>query len=187
VAQLQRRFPPLTVTWLPRELTVVVQDDLLVLPASRQRREALLRVATGAAPYTVVTSGPFAAFTFNALGRELWQGGYSWKGTTWTVSVVPSSILYATYTGGPTPQAAARVAVGPAWLSTTWQRGQALVTDALVTLGRVSAFASSRRAFVITVRAPVADVQVGRVAGITTGRISYGPLPPNPFSVPQVP
>jgi hypothetical protein len=198
VAQLQKMFPPIQVTWQPRALTVLIRDDLLALPASRTTRDALMRTAQGAAPYLVTRSGPFLAWTFDQLGRELYQAGYSWRGwvavsgqrsrlgTTYTVSVVPSPILFASYTGGSQPQASARVALGPAWLSTTWNRGQALVTDALVQLGRVSAFASSRKTFVVTVRGPI-DAQIGRVNGVTTGRVSLGPIPPNPFSPPTVP
>ncbi len=198
VAQLQQRFPPILVLWLPRQLAVVIRDDLLVLPASRRVRETVMRTAQGAAPYVVTTSGPFAAFTFDQRGQELWQGGYSWRGkvavsafksrlgTSYTISVVPSSVFYASYTGGVTPQANARVAVGPAWLATTWMRGQNFIVDGLVTLGHVSAFASSRNAYAITVRGPI-DTQIGRVNGVMTGRVSFGAVPPNPFVPPTVP
>jgi hypothetical protein len=198
---LRTRFPTVTWQWIPRALLLLVTDPGQVLPLTRRFYAQIVRQGQGAAPYAVITSGPFAAFAFDQVGRELWQGGYSWRGrlaisaqrstnaavgTSWTVSAVPSPLFYASYTGGPTPQAAARVAVGPAWLSTTWQQGQALITDALVNLGRVSAFASSRKAFAITVRGPL-DVQVGRVGSLTTGRVSFGPIPPNPFVVPVVP
>jgi len=75
VAQLQKQFPPIQVQWIPRQLTVLIQDDLFALPASRRTRDALIRQAQGAAPYAVTRSGPFAAVAGDNLGKTLVDSG----------------------------------------------------------------------------------------------------------------
>ena len=49
VAELQHRFPPIQVFWSPRELRVVIHDDLAVLPATRRLTEQQRRLAEEAA------------------------------------------------------------------------------------------------------------------------------------------
>jgi len=196
---LRHAWPPVSFTWLPRELRVVVDDPTAVLPATRARRAALTRQARGAPPLAVTRGGPFAAVVADDAGRSLVDLGYSWRGrvavtarrsstfgTAWAVSLAPLPALFVTYTDGERslPSATARVAVGPAWAFATWTPGRWSV-DGLVSVGRVSLFASSRDAFVITFRGPVA-VQLGRAGSVATGRVSVGPVPPSPFVVPVV-
>src|SRR5207247_616849 len=175
LAELQRRFPPIAVTGLPRELRVVVQDNLAVLPATRRLTEQQQRQARGATAFTT-RSGPFLAFTFNQIGHELWEGGYSWKGrvaiqarrsnssgqrpgtTTWGGSFAPHPAVYLSYAQG-TQQAASitgRLAVGPVWVAPAWTPGHPVAVDGLVQVGVVSVFASTRHAFAITIRGPIA-------------------------------
>jgi hypothetical protein len=202
VAQLQKMFPPIQVTWQPRALTVVIRDDLLALPASRATRDALMRTAQGAAPLTVITSGPFLALTANDLGRQLVEGGYSYKGkvavsgqrsdrgTLWGVSLVPGPWLFAALTGGSAQPIAVnlRLAKGPVWVQSAWNaQTRRLQADGLVQLGRLSVFVSSRDAFALTINALPVGLQLGRTGKRTTAKLTYGPISPSPFSVPAVP
>jgi len=80
-----------------------------------------------------------------------------------------------------------RLAVGALWLAPTWQERGPVGVDGLVALGRVRLFASTRDVFVITITGRGGDLQLGRSAGRTSARVSWGPLPASPFSVPAVP
>jgi hypothetical protein len=198
-AAIARAFPTVTVEWRPRELRLLVDDPLGVLPASRAIVDARQRHARGAA--YVARSGPFAAFAADDSGRSAIDAGYSWRGriavtgrhsstrgAAWAVSLAPAPSLFVSYVGGDRspPMATARVAAGPAWAFATWTPGRWSV-DGLVTVGRVSLFASSRDAFAVTINAAPVGVQVGRQGSRTTARLTYGPLMPSPFSVPVVP
>ena len=204
LTELRHRWPPITVTWIQRELRVLVDDPLAVLPRTRQLIEQQQRQARGTSSALAVRSGPFGAFTFDQLGHELVEGGYTWRGrvavmarrsnhrdgleqgaSTWGVSFAPLPAVFLSYLDGnrQPPIVSGRLAVGPMWLSTTWTPTHTHV-DGLVRLGSVSLFASSRQAYAITVRGPI-SAQVGRVGGLTTGRVSFGPVPPSPFIVPQ--
>ena len=202
VAQLRQMFPPIQVTWEPRALLVLIRDDLLVLPASRSTRDAIARQAQGAAPYQLTTSGPFLAVTANDAGRQLYEGGYSYRGkvaltaarsTTrgdaWTLSLMPSPVVFASVGEvNRLPAASARIALGPAWTSVSWTRGQAVAVDALVQLHRVAFFASpTRDAYAVTVNVRPLGLQLGRSGNHNTAKLTYGALPPNPFAVPMVP
>lgn len=196
---LMRAYPSVTVTWVPRELRVLIDDPLTTLPASRRMRDQRERLARGSPPITVTRSGPYFAATVDELGGRLLEGGYSWRGrvalsardsrfgTTWTVSLAPVPAVYVAYSDGEAqlPSVSGRLALGPLWVAPTWRHGHTDV-DALLTIGAVSLFASSRQQFALTIRGPIA-VQVGRMGDVTTGRVSFGPVPPNPFSVPFVP
>ncbi len=57
IADLQHRFPPLAVIWAPRELRLVIRDDLAVLPATRRLTEQQRRQAQGAPSYFATRSG----------------------------------------------------------------------------------------------------------------------------------
>ena len=113
VAQLQKQFPPIQVQWIPRQLTVLIQDDVFALPASRRTRDGLIRQAQGAAPYAVTRSGPFAAVAGDNLGKTLVDLGYSFRGraaiavrrsstrgTSTTISVPPVPLLFASVAAG---------------------------------------------------------------------------------------
>ena len=197
---LQRMYPVVAFDWMPREMLLTIADPQAVLPASREAVDRLGRQAHGAPGLTVTRSGPFLAVLGDDRGRTLVQGGYSYKGrvaiqasrarqgTTWGVSVAPAPAIYLSYSQGAHQRASVsgRLALGPAWLSTSWTGGRPLTIDALFTRGHVALFASSRQSFALTIRGPVA-VQVGRTGSTTTGRLSIGPVPPNPFSVPFIP
>ncbi len=112
---------------------------------------------------------------------------HSWRtGPSWAVSFAPSPVLFVSYSGGHSGRDAvsARIAKGPLWLQPVWSAtDHRLQADGLVQVGRVTVFASTRRSYVVTVRGPL-DVQVARINGTTTGRVSLGPIPPSPFSPP---
>ena len=199
---LRTRFPAVSWQWIPRALLLLVVDPNQVLPVSRALAASLERQARGAAPYAVITSGPFAALAADNVGKTLVDLGYSFRGraaitvrrsstlgTTYTISLAPVPQLFATYAGGdgPSGTASARLAAGPAWLQASYVRGQALMVDGLLQLGIVSLFgAPQRHAYMITLRGPIA-VQWGRLGSTSVARVSVGPIPPSPFLVPQVP
>jgi hypothetical protein len=198
-AALRRAFPTVGIEWRPRELRLLIDDPLGVLPASRAIADARQRQARGTA--YVARSGPFAAVVADDAGRSAWEAGYSFRGraavtgrhsstrgAAWAVSLAPIPAVFASYAAGDRspPTATARVAAGPAWAFATWTPARWSV-DGLVTVGRVSLFASSRDAFEITVNAPPVGLQIGRTGRRTTARLTYGPLMPSPFSVPAVP
>jgi len=197
VRDLSRAWPTVAFTWDARALVVYVSDPLAVLPASREARARGDAQARGAT--YIPRSGPFAAFTGDDRGRSAWEGGYSYKGrvavtarrtvsgASWGLSVAPSSALFLSYYDGDRmrPMASARIAAGPAWLSATWQNGAAAL-DALLALPHVAVFASSRETFAVTLTAAPVGVQVGRSGGRIAARVTYGPVPPSPFVVPQV-
>ncbi len=111
-------------------------------------------------------------------------------GTSWSLSLAPHPALFVAYTGGDHAQPATvtgRLAVGPLWVSPYWQAGRPVQVDGLVALGPLTVFASSRQQYALTIRAVPVGVQIGRTGTSTTARISYGPIPPNPFAVPVVP
>lgn len=198
---LTKQFPSLVVTWLPRAMRVRIEDPLEVLPATRQLRDQRDRQARGAAPYLATRSGPFLAFTADDRGQNLVDVGYSYRGkvalqgqhsttrgAAWGLSVVPSPRVFLSYSAGDRqrPTATARVAAGPAWAFVAWSPDR-WSADGLVTWGRVSLFASSREAFALTINAVPVGAQIGWSGGRTTARITYGPIGPSPFAVPQVP
>lgn len=200
---LATQFPSLVVTWLPREMRLRIEDPLEVLPATRQFRDQRQRQARGAPGLTVTRSGPFLALAADDSGRSLVDFGYSWRGQvavqlresstlgpSWAVSLAPSPKLFIAYSDGQrqSPTASARLATGPAWLSASWTPDRTSI-DGLVVLarGRVSVFASTREVYVLTIKGPGGDFQLGRSAGRTAARFSWGPLPASPFSPPQVP
>jgi hypothetical protein len=194
--ELRRRYPSATFAWLPRELAVVIDDPRLVIPASAAARSAIERVARGA--FTAI-SGPFAAATADDRSRTLLEAGYAWRGrialsarrsssaplTTWAATVAPAPALVASVSGDRAiTGATARLAVGHAWLLSTWTP-QGLSADALVALPHVALFASSRQSYLVTITAQAAGLQFGRAAGHTVARVSIGPIPPSPFVLPQ--
>lgn len=198
-AALGRTYPTVAVEWRPCELRLLIDDPLDVLPASRAISDARRRQARGAT--YVARSGPFAAVVADDSGRSAIDAGYSWRGqiaitgrhsstrgAAWAVSLAPAPALFVSYADGDRspPTASARVAAGPAWAFATWTPARWSV-DGLVTVGRVSVFASSRDAFALTVNAPPVGLQIGRTGHRTTARLTYGPLMPSPFSVPAVP
>ncbi len=197
-ADLHARFPTVTVTWVPRELRLLVDDPFEVLPATRAFRTQLARQARGGPGLAVTRGGPFVALAADDRGRQLVEGGYSFRGrlavqarrssivgTAWAVSLAPSPILFLSYSDGDQQAAAVtgRLAVGPTWLSTSWLPHRPLQADALMAIGPVAVFASTRRQYVLTVRGPV-DLQVGRSGAVTAARLSLGPFVPSPFSFP---
>jgi len=202
VAELRRRFPPIEVAWYPRELRVVVDDPLGVLPATRRLTEQRQRQARGAPGPTVTRSGPFLAFAGDERQHHVTDVGYSWRGrvavqgryasasgSAWAVSLAPTPTVFLAYSDGERRPAtvSGRLAVGPLWLAPTWQERGPVGVDGLVALGRVRLFASTRDVFVLTITGRGGDLQLGRSAGRTSARVSWGPLPASPFSVPFVP
>jgi len=200
-AELRSRWPAISVTVLLRELRLVIDDPLAVLPISRQLRDQRERQGRGAAPLTVTRSGPFLALAADDNGRSLVDLGYSWRGrvavtgrqsstfgSSWGVSLAPSPKAFISYAGGQrqTPSASARVAAGPVWAFASWTPDH-WSADGLVTWGRVSLFASSREAFALTINAVPVGAQIGWSGGRTTARNTYGPVMPSPFTVPVVP
>jgi len=198
-AALRRAFPTVAVEWRPRELRLLIDDPAAVLPASRAIDAARQRHARGAA--YVARSGPFAAVVADDSGRSLVDVGYSWRGrvavtgrhsstlgAAWAVSLAPTPAVFVSYADGDRspPTASARVAAGPAWAFATWTPARWSI-DGLVTVGRVSLFASSRDAFAVTINAAPVGVQVGHARGVTTGRVTFGPIMPSPFGPPVVP
>lgn len=198
--ELVRAFPSVTWTWLPRQLRLVVDDRRNVLPASQALHDRLTRQARDAPPITVTRGGPFLALAADDQGRQLVEGGYSYRGrvaahlrhtstrgSAWALSWVPSTALFLSYADGDQqpPQVAGRLARGPAWVSAAWTPDR-WSADGLVVLGPVALFASTRNSFALTLRGPV-DLQIGRTGDVTTGRLSIGPVHPSPFSVPVVP
>ena len=199
-----RDWPTVTASWDVRSLAVVFLDPLNVLPASRAVRARQDRAAHGAPPLAFVRSGPFASVAGDERGRYLADLGYSWRGrvalavrkssergTTWNLGVSPIPQLFASVSGAhigvyATPRvtsASARLAVGPAWVSTTWTPGRWHV-DALTAWGPVSVFASSRDQFFVTIRSQGVDFQAGRNAELSAFRISVGPFRSSPFTFP---
>ncbi len=198
---LAKEYPSLVVTWLPREMRVRIEDPMAVLPATRQLRDQRERQARAAPPYLATRSGPFLAFTADDRGENLVDVGYSHqgkvalqgqhstgRGTAWGLSVVPSPRVFLSYSDGDhqPPTATARLAAGPMWAFASWTPDR-WSADGLVTWGRVSLFASSREAFSLTINAVPVGAQIGWSGGRTTARITYGPIGPSPFVVPQVP
>ena len=199
VAELRRRFPPIEVAWYPRELRVVVDDPLGVLPATRRLTEQRQRQARGTS--YVSRSGPFFSVVADDRGESLTDVGYAYRGrfavtgrhsstlgAAWAVSLAPTPAVFVSYAGGDRspPTASARVAYKGAWVFTTWTPA-AWSTDALIQVGRLSFFGSSRNAFAVTINAAPVGVQLGRTGQRTTARVTWGPLMPSPFSVPVVP
>ncbi len=200
LADLRHAWPAVTWTWLPRQLEVIVEDRYNVLPATRARYELRQIQAQGVPQQTTVAqSGPFLALTGDDLGRSRIEAGYSWhglvaltgshssvSGSAWAVTLAPAPVLYLTYsqTDKVGPTVGGRLALGRVWISSTWGPEYA-TTDALVKVGRVTLFASTRDQFAITFRGPV-SLQLGQSGGTTAARISFGPIPPNPFAVPVV-
>jgi len=204
---LRAAFPSLRVTVSLRALVVYVEDDLEVLAATRNVREKQRRIAQRAPP--IYPTGPSFALSVDDRGASVGEASYSLRGrvfaqvrsgslwyrpasvppgtTSWALSVIPTSALFLAVSDGDhqLPQATGRLTVGPAWLSAMWTPEQYAV-DGLVTVGRLSLFASSRNSYAVTLRAPVA-VQIGRTGRTTTARVSVGPVFPSPFSPPTVP
>jgi len=197
VAALKRSFPPLSVEWMPRALLVVIRDDLLALPASRQTRDALINQARGGSPFSQIASGPFLALTTDGLGRTLVDGGYNWRGqisltarhsstrgAAWTLSLAPVPSVFVSYSGGHSMRDAvsARIAKGPLWLQPVWSAADhRLQTDGLLSVGWVKLFASTRKTFLLSIQGRGADLQLGRSAGVWASRVSIGPIPASPF------
>jgi hypothetical protein len=196
LAILRREWPAVSFTFDARALTVYVSDPLAVLPASRLLQQRVDRASRGAPTVNAGRSGPFLSLTADDLGRSAVDGGFSWKGraaatirrtrlgTAWGVSLAPSSHLFASWASE--RRAAVRVATGPAWVSASWQDGRASA-DALVMWHQLALFASTRDAFAVTINAAPVGVQAGRTGKRTTLRLTYGPIGPSPFTVPQVP
>jgi hypothetical protein len=202
-AALQAAYPTVTVAWYPRELRVVILDNLDVLPASR-RATAQHLAATRFASALSVQSGPFAAVSWDGGRHALLDLGYNWRGrvalvgraddagaAVWTASVAPSSHLYLTYEDGLArpPTASARVALGPVWLSAQYVRPQSpVVLAGLVHIGPVQAFASSQFGVLSLQPAGQMAVTVAQVWAThrTSVRLSVGPVPASPFAVPVV-
>jgi hypothetical protein len=202
VAELQRRFPPIQVAWYPRELRVIIRDDLAVLPATRRLTEQRQRQSQ-ATVYMPTRSGPFLAVAGDDRGRSLIEGGYHWRGkiavtgqhssrfgSRWALSVAPSPLLFAALTGGSTQPIAVnlRLTKGPVWVQSAWNaQTQRVQADGLVQVGPVALFASTRDAFALTLNTRPVGFQLGRTGNHTTAKLTYGPLMPSPFSVPVVP
>jgi len=161
-------------------------------------RSLVERIGRGASPFAGFQSGPFAAWTADTRGGSALDAGYTWKGrvtatarhtasgTSWAANVSPWRALSLGVTGDhAVTSAQGRVSVGPAWGFVTYAPGQVQL-DGLVQLGPVAFYASSRDAFAITLRGPVA-LQVGRTGQVNSVRFSVGPFVPSPFVVPVVP
>jgi len=205
---LQAQYRSLRITVSLRALSVWIEDDFETLPATRAMRDQQRRQAERAP--VIYPSGPSVALSVDDRGATLTEAGYSFQGrafaqvrtgslfprpaslvqrgtTSWALSVIPTPALFLAYSDGDyqRPTVTARLSTGPTWLSASWTP-EHYVVDGLLTVGRLSFFASSRNSYSITLRAPVA-VQLGRTGRTTTARVSVGPVFPSPFSPPTIP
>lgn len=201
VEHLQAAYPSVRFVWLPRELRVVVLDELRALPASRAANQRVLaqnRMAFGVPQQ----SSPYLSLAFDDR-TALLDAGYWWKGkvaigarvdnagaAVWNITASPSPHLLLGYTDGveQPPQLSARVAAGPIWLAGSWS-GASSRTDVagLVRLGPLQAFASPQFA-VLTLQADAhVSVQLAQTwtTQRTAARISIGPSYASPFSFPM--
>jgi hypothetical protein len=195
-------YPTVTVVWEPRNLLVVVLDPLQVLPASK--RVAASQLAQTRYAFSLpVHSGPYASVAWDEHGRSaLLETGYNWRGrvavaargdyggaAAWTASLAPSSHVYLTYSDGlrQRPTGTARVALGPLWLSGSYVSPRTPVDlSGLFHVGPLQLFASSQ--FGVVTLTPVTGmvVQASRIWQTKSSafRISVGPAPLSPFTVP---
>lgn len=198
LTDLAAAYPPVGFTFRPRELRVVVDDPQHVLPASRSFYAGIERRAQGALPLASVRSGPFLAFAADDSARSLVDVGYTWRGrvaltarqssvtgTAWALSLAPVPAFYLNVTHRQSTHVSARLATGPVWIAPTYSDATRQVgADALVAVGGVTLFASTRDVWLVTIRGRAGDLQLGRSRGVTAARVSWGPLFPSPFSFP---
>ncbi len=199
LAALRREWPSVSFEFDARAAAVFIYDPLGVLPVSKAARAAADRRTRGLM-VPAFRSGPFMALAADDLGRAALDMGYTWRGRAaatfrrtphgveWGATVAPWPSLAASYASGQGGRqyATIRAAAGPAWVFAAWADGRASL-DALVAFRRLSFFASSRDAYAVTINARPVGLQVGRSGKRTTAKLTYGPVPPSPFAVPQVP
>jgi hypothetical protein len=201
VPELARAYPSATFRFLPRAMELAIYDPRLSLPASAAAAAALLRSAQNAPAFAWRrATGAFGAVAADDSGRSQLDLGYTWRGVltvagtylpaarrgAWQAALAPAPWVSLQAAGDRALAfGALRVAAGPAFAFATWQAG-AVALDALVALGPVAVFASTRDVFVVTLnRAPLA-VQFGRTGQGKTVRLSFG-QPASPFFLPAVP
>jgi hypothetical protein len=200
VKALQAAYPMTVVRWNPREGRVLIWDDLGIFPITRRFRETHRASAFGTAPIPLY-SGPYASFAADDREHHVTDVGYTWRsrlsvtgryssalGSAWGVTLAPSSRLYLNYSDGTgqSPTASVRFMTGPAWALANWTP-ERWSLDALVRVGPVSVFGSTRETFALTINAAPVGVQAGWTGHRKTVRLTYGPIPPSPFMVPTVP
>jgi hypothetical protein len=197
---LKAAFPPVSFTWYPDKLLLYIDDPGQVLPASRAAHAAILRQSRGAASFAQQTSGPFLAFAGDSRNNTRVDAGYNYrgraflsathsdvKGTSWSLGAAPVPRVFVSTAGGQHQPLAVsgRVNTGPLWFAPTYSTtDHVLRADALIVAGPVAVFGSTRGVYVLTVRGRGGDLQVGRSAGVTAARLSFGPIPPSQFSFP---
>jgi len=210
LSTLQAQYRTLRITTSLRSLSVWIEDEAEVLPATRAVRDKQRRQSQRAP--VIYPSGPSLALSADDRGATLTEAAYSFQGrvfatvrsgsvfprpasllqrsaTSWALSAIPAPGLFVAYSGGDhgqRPQITARLSTGPTWLSASWTP-EHYVVDGLLQLGRVALFASSRDAFALTINAHPVGLQLGRTGNHTTAKLTYGPILPSPFQPPQVP
>lgn len=201
LAVLQAAYPTTVVRWNPAEGRVLIFDELSALPATRKFRDTHVLQARNAFAVPI-RSGPFVAFAADERQHHVTDVGYSWRGrvavqgryasalgSAWAVSLAPWSKVFLSYSDGDHQPAtvSGRLMAGPFWIAPTWVEGQRAGVDGLVAWRAVKLFASTRDVFALTITGRGGDLQIGRAAGRTSARLSWGPLPASPFSAPLIP
>jgi hypothetical protein len=200
VAALQAAWPTLRVAWSPRELRVVILDDLRVLPASRRADQQVMarsRMALG----LPMRSAPFMSLSLDEQAALL-DAGYAWRGKVavsgrvdnagaamWNATLAPTRHLFLSYADGFDIPASVsgRVAIGPLWLSAAYRAPDVPVDVAgLLRIGPAQLFASPD--FGVLTITPDAHVSVQLAhtweTQRTAARISIGPAWASPFAFP---
>lgn len=202
--ELSRRWPTLAVFWSPSDLTVSIEDDQEVLPATMAAHDKQ-RVANQDRR-VIASSGFGASVSANSAGARREQVSYAWKGrvflqasrqtsgavgmapfatTSYGVSVAPTAGLFlsasaassssSTTPGVTTVQVSAMFNRGPLWTRWAYAPGQRLLGQALLTVSRhVALFASSDRTASVTIRSSLLALQAGWRQGISSLRVSVG-------------
>jgi hypothetical protein len=200
LARLRQAYPTIVVRWAQELAQVQIWDELSTLPAVKRFHEQHRATAFGTAPIPVY-SGPYASFAADDREHHVTDVGYTWRsrlsvtgryssalGSAWGITAAPSSRLYLNYSAGTRqpPTASVRLMTGPAWALASWTP-ERWSLDALVRVGPVSVFGSTRETFALTINATPVGVQAGWTGQHKTLRLTYGPIPPSPFMVPTVP
>lgn len=197
--QLRQAYPTVGVFWRPAFGEVAIVDELAVLPRTRQFRETTRVAALGTLALPEFT-GPYGGFAVDDQRRALLDAGFLYQGrlsvstrvddggaAQWAVSAAPSPHLFLNYAGGTTQPAqfSGRVAVGPLWFSASYAPHQPLAVAGLVRVGPLTAFASRDVAVLTLSPSPWWALQVAHTTtGRVLARVSWGPVPASPFSIP---